>query len=71
MSPFIFDGLPYYDNPRNMTSHTIIATPVVWAPFEEQGQSVAGWLVEAIGGNPKDYGIDLVNKRYTSTNPTN
>ena len=47
-----------------MTSHTIIATPVVWLPFEEQGQSVAGWLQDAIGGNLKDYGLELVNKEY-------
>ena len=64
VSLFIFDGLSYYDDPRNMTSHTIIATPVVWLPFEEQGQSVAGWLQDAIGGNLKDYGLELVNKEY-------
>lgn len=64
VSLFIFDGLSYYDDPRNMTSHTIIATPVVWLPFEEQGQSVAGWLTDAINGDMKDYGLDLVNKKY-------
>ena len=64
VSLFIFDGIAWYDDPRNMTAHTIIATPVVWTPFEEQGQSVAGWLVDTINGNPKDYGTDLVNKQY-------
>lgn len=64
VSLFIWDGVPYYDDPRNMTSHTIIATPAVWIPFEEQGQSVAGWLADAINGNLNDYGIDLVEKRY-------
>lgn len=64
VSLFIFDGLSYYDDPRNMTSHTIIATPVVWLPFEEQGQSVAGWLTDAIKGDLKDYGVELVNKEY-------
>lgn len=64
VSLFIFDGLSYYGDSRNMTSHTIIATPVVWLPFETQGQSVAGWLQDAIKGNIKDYGIDLVNKEY-------
>ena len=64
VSLFIFDGIAWYDDPRNMTAHTIISTPVVWAPFEEQGQSVAGWLVDTINGNPKDYGTDLVNKQY-------
>ena len=61
---FVFDGVAWYDDPRNLTAHTIVATPVVWLPFEEQGQSVAGWLTDAINGELKDYGIDLVNKEY-------
>ena len=61
---FIWDGVPWYDDPRNLTSHTIIATPAVWLPFEEQKQSVAGWLSDAINGKIMDYGIDLVNKNY-------
>ncbi len=64
VSLFIWDGLPWYDDPRNMTAHTIIATPTVWLPFEEQKQSVAGWLGDAINGELKDYGLDLVNKQY-------
>ena len=67
VSLFIFDGLSYYDDPRNMTSHTIISTPVVWIPFEEQGQSVSGWLVDVINGTLKDYGLDLINKEYPKT----
>lgn len=65
VSLFIFDGVSYYDDPRNMTSHTIIATPAVWVPFEIQEQSVAGWLSDAINGEEKDYGVDLVNKVYS------
>lgn len=64
VSLFIFDGISWYDDPRNMTAHTIISTPAVWLPFEEQGQSVAGWLSEVINENAKDYGVDLVNKEY-------
>ena len=64
VSLFIFDDIPYYDDPRNMTSHTIIATPVVWIPFKEQNKSIADWLLDAINGNTKDYGTDLVNKKY-------
>lgn len=64
VSLFIWDGIAWYDDPRNMTAHTIISTPVVWLPFEEQNQSVAGWLVDAINGEMKDYGLDLVNKQY-------
>ena len=64
VSLFLFDGIAWYDDPRNLTAHTIISTPVVWLPFEEQGQSVAGWLTDAINGTLKDYGLDLVNKQY-------
>lgn len=63
-SLFIWDGIAWYDDPRNMTAHTIIATPTVWLPFEEQNQSIAGWLTDAIKGELKDYGLDLVNKQY-------
>lgn len=61
---FIWDGVAWYDDPRNMTAHTIIATPAVWLPFEEQKQSVAGWLTDAVNGELKDYGLDLVDKQY-------
>ena len=64
VSLFIFDGVAWYDDPRNLTAHTIISTPAVWLPFEEQGQSVCGWIYDCINGNLKDYGIDLVNKQY-------
>lgn len=64
VSLFIWDGVAWYDDPRNMTAHTIIATPAVWLPFEGQQQSVAGWLNDAINGNLKDYGLDLINKQY-------
>lgn len=64
VSLFIWDGISYYNDPRNITSHTIIATPVVWVPFEEQNKSVAEWLTDAIDGNLNDYGLDLVNKTY-------
>ncbi len=64
VSLFIWDGVPWYDDPRNLTAHTIIATPAVWLPFEEQKQSIAGWLTDAINGELKDYGPDLVDKKY-------
>jgi hypothetical protein len=67
VSLFIWDGVAWYDDPRNMTAHTIIATPAVWLPFEEQGQSIAGWLQDAINGESKNYGLDLVNKEYPKT----
>ena len=60
---FLFDGVSWYDDPGNMTAHTIIATPAVWLPFEEQ-KSVAEWLTDAIEGNLDDYGIELIEKEY-------
>lgn len=64
VSLFIWDGVSYYDDPRNMTAHTIISTPAVWLPFEEQGQSIAGWLYDAVNGKPRDYGVHLAIKEY-------
>ncbi len=64
VSLFLWDGVAWYDDPRNMTAHTIIATPAVWLPFEEQKQSVAGWLADAVDGDLRDYGLALVNKQY-------
>lgn len=64
VSLFIWDGVAWYDDPRNMTAHTIIATPAVWLPFEEQNQSVAGWLSDAVAGKQKDYGVELIDKEY-------
>lgn len=64
VSLFLWDGVPWYDDPRNMTAHTIIATPAVWVPFEHQGKSIAQWLNDAINGDLKDYGLDLIDKQY-------
>ncbi|MCI8307245.1 MAG: esterase [Lachnospiraceae bacterium] len=64
VSLFIWDGVAWYDDPRNMTAHTIIATPAVWLPFGEQQKSVADWLADAVNGEMEDYGLDLVDKQY-------
>lgn len=64
VSLFIWDGVAWYDDPRNMTAHTIIATPAIWLPFEEQNKSIAQWLVDAIDGNLSDYGVELIDKKY-------
>lgn len=67
VSLFIWDGVAWYDDTRNLTAHTIIATPAVWLPFEEQKKSIAEWLNDAVNGNPQNYGLDLVNKEYPKT----
>lgn len=64
VSLFIWDGVAWYNDPRNMTAHTIIATPAVWLPFEEQQKSVAEWLTDAISGKLDDYGVELIEKEY-------
>ncbi|MFV0380370.1 MAG: hypothetical protein ACK5KQ_06080 [Anaerorhabdus sp.] len=61
---FIWDGLPWYDDPRNLTAHTIIATPYVFAPFDGLGVSIAEWLENAVNGRLQDYGLDFVDKEY-------
>lgn len=67
VSLFIWDGVGWYDDTRNLTAHTIIATPAVWLPFQEQGKSIAEWLNDAINGELNDYGLNLINKEYPKT----
>ena len=64
VSLFIWDGVAWYDDPRNMTAHTVIATPAVWLPFEDQDQSISGWLWAGIQGEARDYGLELADKQY-------
>lgn len=60
---FIWDGLPWYDDPRDFTMHTIIAVPYSFAELSGTGSSVSEWLMDAVNGNPKDYGLELVNSK--------
>ncbi|HEO8062825.1 TPA: hypothetical protein VBN90_000261 [Streptococcus agalactiae] len=53
-----------YDDPRNLTAHTIISTPAVWFPLESTNQSINQWLLDTVNGNPQDYGIELLDKKY-------
>ncbi|MFV0517712.1 MAG: pectin acetylesterase-family hydrolase [Aminipila sp.] len=61
---FIWDGISWYDDPRNLTMHTIIATPYCLANFENQNMSIAEWTINAVNGKLEDYGLDLVYKDY-------
>ncbi|MET3938095.1 uncharacterized protein YxeA [Paenibacillus sp. PvP094] len=65
---FIWDGLPWYDDPRNLTMHTIIATPYFYNRFENVNMSISEWTMNAVNGKLEDYGLDLVDKNYPSTN---
>ncbi|MBO4878597.1 MAG: esterase [Ruminococcus sp.] len=64
---YIWDGLPLYDDPRNMTMHTIIVTPAVYSDPAHLGISVADWAYNATNGKAEDYGLDLVDKVYEKT----
>lgn len=61
---FIWDGLQYYDDPRNMTMHTMIATPYCLSKLDNQELSLAEWLMNAVNGELKDYGLNLMDKKY-------
>lgn len=61
---FIWDGLPWYDDPRNLTMHTIIATPDFHTKFENVDMSISEWAWNAVNGKLEDYGLDLVDKTY-------
>ena len=61
---FIWDGYPWYDDPRNMTAHTIIATPYSFVELSNTGSSIAEWLMSAVKGRLEDYGLNLVDKKY-------
>lgn len=63
---FIYDGFAWYDNPINLTSHTIISTPYVWQKLNDTDKSIAEWLIDAIDGNKNDYGMELLDKTYES-----
>ncbi len=60
---FVWDGLPWYDDPRDFTMHTIIAVPYSFVELSGTGSSISGWLMDAVNGNPKDYGLELVNSK--------
>ena len=64
---YIWDGLQWYDDPRNLTMHTIIATPYVYTDPDNFGISVCEWAYNATIGKCEDYGLDLVDKVYEKT----
>lgn len=64
---FIFNGYDWYGRDINLTSHTIISTPIVWAKLNDTNKSIAEWLNDTINGTKRDYGLDLINKEYPRT----
>lgn len=64
---YIWDGLKWYDDPRNLTMHTIIVTPDVYSDPAGIGISAAEWAYHATNGDMQDCGLDLVDKVYEKT----
>ncbi len=60
---FIWDGLPWYDDPRDLTQHTIIATATCYLPIGANGESIAQWLADAVAGNVYDVGLELLDRQ--------
>jgi len=58
---FIFDDYTWYDRPYNLTSHTAISTPYVFVELGNAGSYIAGWLMNTVNGNPRDYGLSLLD----------
>lgn len=62
---FFWDGMDWYGRTEyNLTSHTIISTPYVYAPLNDTEKSIAQWLQDGISGTAEDFGIELLNKGY-------
>lgn len=57
---FIWNDLPWYDDPRDLTQHTIIPTAAVFLPLGEAQISVAQWLADAVEGKLCDVGLELI-----------
>ncbi len=58
---FIWDGIPCDSQHQNLTMHTIIPS----SEFTEAsfgGITIAQWVMDAIRGNIKSYGLDLLQK---------
>lgn len=67
---YIWDGLPFCDDPRNLTMHTIIAVPAVYSDPNGFGISAADWAYNAANGRAADYGLDLADQVYGKTEQT-
>ena len=66
-SIYLWDGLQWYDDPRNFTMHTIVETPHVFEDLESTGKSIASWLIDTLDEKKEDYGMDLLDKKHERT----
>lgn len=61
---FLFDRLPYSPNPfmSFLTQHTIVSTQTAYWPLHGR-QSAIGWLDDAVRGDVRSYGLELLRTR--------
>ena len=59
---YIWDGLPY-DKETNLTQHTILYTGSMFEKMSDN-KSIADWMTDAINGDIKTYGLELLDKQY-------
>ncbi|KQO05880.1 pectin acetylesterase-family hydrolase [Paenibacillus sp. Leaf72] len=58
---FIFEGAIEKDT--QLTQHTILVVPQVFKKITDD-KSIAEWMYDAVNGNVKSYGLNLLNKQY-------
>lgn len=58
---FIFEGAIEKDT--QLTQHTILVVPQVFKKITDD-KSIAEWMYDAVNGNVRSYGLDLLNKKY-------
>ena len=52
------------DKQTQNTQHTIISDNAVFKDKLNGGKSIADWMFDAVNGNVKTYGLDLLDKKY-------
>ena len=52
------------DKQTQNTQHTIISDNAVFKDKLNGGKSIADWMFDAVNGNVKTYGLELLDKKY-------
>ena len=52
------------DKQAQNTQHTIISDNAVFKDILNGGKSIADWMFDAVNGNVKTYGLELLDKKY-------
>ena len=58
---FIFEGSIQKDT--KLTQHTILVVPQVFKKITDD-KNIAGWMYDAVNGNVKSYGLNVLDKQY-------